>query len=164
MDPLPQPIANGESIRSTLLQRMFDYWQSKLRGRRWPDRADIDPTEIPKLLPNIVLVDILPNRLDCFRYRLVGTEIVRAFGRDMTGRTTDDIPNPDLKKRAVESFAACREAAMPMSQEWLRPWTGVQDYERIMLPLTRGSDEVAMILLGIDILVAATAPRPFAPA
>lgn len=162
VDQSPQPIRNGEGIRSALLRSLFDYWQSKLRGRRLPDRADIDPIEIPKLLPNLVLVDVLPGRPDCFRYRLIGTGIVRVFGRDMTGRTTDDIPNPKLKKLAVESFLACRDAAAPMGQEWLRPWTGVQDYERVMLPLTRGSDEIAIILLGIDIIANANAAKPFA--
>lgn len=162
VDQSPQPIQNGERIRSALLRSLFEYWQSKLRGRRLPDRADIDPTEIPRLLPNLVLVDILPDRPDRFRYRLIGTEIVRVFGREMTGRTTDEIPNAKLRVLANESFIACRTAGMPMWQEWLRPWTGVQDYERIMLPLTRGSDEVAMILLGIAILADANASKPFA--
>lgn len=161
-DQTLRPIQDRESIRSILLRSLFDYWQSKMRGRQMPDRADIDPIEIPKLLPNIVLIDILPDRPDCFRYRLVGTEIVRVFGREMTGRTTDDIPDPKLKKLAVESFLACRDAAVPMGQEWRRPWTGVQDYERILLPLTQGANEVAIIVLGIDILADANATKPFA--
>jgi hypothetical protein len=157
-----RPIRRRENIKSELLRAMFDYWQSKAAGRRMPDRADIDPAEIPRLLPNITLVEILPDRVDCFRYRLVGTEIVRAFGREMTGRTTDDIPDRKMKALAVETFSACRDAGAPMVQEWLRPWKGVRDYERILLPLARGADRVAIVMLGIDVLADANADKPFA--
>lgn len=162
MDSMPQSIQSSERIRSALLRSLFDYWQSKLRNRRLPDRTDIDPIEIPKLLPNIVLLDVLPDRPDCFRYRLVGTHVVREFGREMTGRTTDDIPDARLKALAVGSFSACRDSGLPMWQEWQRPWAGVHDYERVLLPLTQGSENIAMILLGLDILADKNAAKPFA--
>ncbi|MBM3571189.1 MAG: PAS domain-containing protein [Alphaproteobacteria bacterium] len=164
MDQDLQPIRTVTGIESKRLGGLFGYWHSKRRGRRMPDRADIDPLDIPKILPNIVLVESMPERLDCFRYRLIGAEIVRAFGRDLTGQTTDEILTPALRTLAIASFVACRDAGAPLRQIWIRPLAGVRNYERIVLPLADGSVAAAMILVGIDILADATAPRPFAAA
>jgi hypothetical protein len=54
-----------------------------------PARADVDPTEIPHLLPHLLLTDVLPEGR--FRYRLVGTEVERSFGTRMTGRCLDEL-------------------------------------------------------------------------
>ena len=55
-----------------------------------PCRRDIDPTEIGPLLPHLQLIDVVDggNR---YRYRLVGTSIVTAFGREYTGSHLDEL-------------------------------------------------------------------------
>jgi hypothetical protein len=53
------------------------------RGRALPSRSDIDPIEIPRLLPHIMLVDVMGPGL--YRYRLVGTEIATAMGVNARG-------------------------------------------------------------------------------
>ncbi len=53
------------------------------RGRTLPSRWDIDPIEIPRLLPHIMLVDVMGPSL--YRYRLVGTEIATTMGVNATG-------------------------------------------------------------------------------
>src|SRR5579864_7045143 len=71
-------------ITDPRLQQAFDYWQSKRAGRLMPRRADLDPVDIPKLLPHIMLTDVVgPGR---YRYRLIGTEIEQAQGMHATGR------------------------------------------------------------------------------
>ena len=73
----------------TILQ-LHDYW-TLCRGKRaMPRRADIDPAEIPHLLPNVFLVDIerAPFRV---RYRVVGTNAVELQGRDFTGQYLDEM-------------------------------------------------------------------------
>jgi len=74
------------------LRQFHDYWRSKIRsGRRFPARADIDPVEIPRLLPSILLIDVVRDFDSVrFRLRLVGTEYVRRIGRDHTGRWLED--------------------------------------------------------------------------
>ncbi len=47
-----------------------------------PARSDIDPAEIPALLPYLSIVDRIGGQ---FRYRLVGTAVAEQFGRDLTG-------------------------------------------------------------------------------
>ena len=53
-------------------------------------RAEIDPGEIKSLLPHVGLVDIERAPLR-FRYRLAGTEIVKGYGLEVTGRYLDQI-------------------------------------------------------------------------
>ena len=56
-----------------------------------PARDDIDPVTMPiELLPNIVLVDVLPEARR-FRYRVMGTAVARMLGPDWEGRFVDEM-------------------------------------------------------------------------
>ena len=61
---------------------LYRYWLGKRGDRAMPARKDIDPAEIPALLPYLALVDKVGDK---FRYRLVGSAIVREAGIDPTG-------------------------------------------------------------------------------
>ncbi|MET1029172.1 MAG: PAS domain-containing protein [Dongiaceae bacterium] len=61
----------------------YDYWR-RLAAHGLPQRGDIDPTAIPAVLPNIMLLDVLDEGLD-FRYRLAGTNVERNFGSSVKG-------------------------------------------------------------------------------
>jgi len=67
-----------------ILGPAFDYWQAKCRGRMMPRRRDIDPTEIPRLLPNLQITELIDGGAR-IRYRLTGTAIVNAYSADLTG-------------------------------------------------------------------------------
>ena len=66
--------------------RVLTYWEDKCRGRVMPRRADIDPVEISRFLPNITLVDVVADERR-FIYRLVGTAEVQLRGNDPTGKS-----------------------------------------------------------------------------
>ena len=71
-----------------ILGETLGYWQRKRQGRTMPSRGDIDPIEIPKLLPHVQLIEAVGER---FRYRLIGTALAQAFGRDYTGAYPEDV-------------------------------------------------------------------------
>jgi hypothetical protein len=82
-----------DRLRSTeneAFARFFDYWQSKMGVDCLPRRADIEPTEIPQLLANIFLVDVVAGAPPRFCFRLVGTRIVE-MEFEMTGRYLDEL-------------------------------------------------------------------------
>src|SRR5579862_7094123 len=64
-----------------------------------PRRRDIDPTEIPRLLPNIQISEIVGTRI---RYRLVGTTIVEFYGGELKGKYFDEIFSGE-RLRFIES-------------------------------------------------------------
>jgi hypothetical protein len=85
------------------VRRFHDYWLSKCRPGRLPARADIDPVEIPDLLPWIMLIDPVAGPDGTrFRMRLIGTGLVARAGRDATGNFYDEL----FSKRDVARFAA----------------------------------------------------------
>lgn len=73
-----------------ILGPAFDYWRAKCGGRAMPRRRDIDPTEIPRLLPNLQITELIDGGLR-IRYRLTGTAIVDAYGADLTGKYFDEV-------------------------------------------------------------------------
>ncbi len=55
-----------------------------------PRRRDIEPTEIPRLLPHLQLIEVAEGGAR-FRYRLTGTALVTAFGKEYTGSYLDEL-------------------------------------------------------------------------
>ncbi len=61
------------------------YLERKRGDREMPDRSDIQPSEILKLLPNIIIAEALNGGED-FRTRLFGTGLVELLGEERTGK------------------------------------------------------------------------------
>jgi hypothetical protein len=72
-------------------------WREAGREGDLPSRRDFDPlTMPPRLLPHILLIDVIRQAATRFRWRLVGTYITGRVGRDMTGQYWDDIYEGDV--------------------------------------------------------------------
>jgi hypothetical protein len=71
-------------------QDLLAHWNKKRAGRALPLREDFDPTEMRRHLGSLVLVECLPG-LEDFRYRLIGTKVTQAYGRDSTGKTVREL-------------------------------------------------------------------------
>lgn len=112
-----------------------------------PSRSDIDPTDIPKLLPYVTLIDVLANPLD-FRYRLIGTEIRNISRRDYTGERFSAIQGKGKDSVLWRGCESVVQTKAPISDS--PPYVGsdsfVRDCENIMLPLSSDGLNVAMIL------------------
>jgi hypothetical protein len=74
------------SVDHAVLREVKAYWDDKRGKRRMPARRDIRPEEIKRLLPQVLLVDVLSGESD-FRYRLLGTKLRPYFPKDVTGQT-----------------------------------------------------------------------------
>ena len=77
-------ILSPADIGSPVVRAAFDYWRSKCEGDRLPSRRDIDPVEIPRLLPHILLTEIWQEPF-LVRYRLAGSALAELYGFDYTG-------------------------------------------------------------------------------
>jgi hypothetical protein len=65
-------------------EELYRYWLDRHADGKPPTRAAIDPMiDLRHLAPNLILIDITPGR---FEYRLVGSQVVRHFGVDHTGK------------------------------------------------------------------------------
>ena len=69
---------------------LFDYWLQSAGRRQMPARSDLDPRSVPKLLPNIGLIDVAEG-LDEARFRLAGTKLHDVYGKEITGRRVGEV-------------------------------------------------------------------------
>jgi len=102
-------------IADDRLREGYAYWCRKASGGRLPRRIDIDPTEIPHLLPHIRLVDVVgPGR---FRYRLIGSEVREHHSSNPIGRYVDELLPPPAGPRVVALYQQCASGALPIYVE-----------------------------------------------
>jgi hypothetical protein len=137
-------------ITDTRLSAVFDYWIGKSADRKIPRRRDIDPVDIPKLLPILMIVDVLPSHR--YRYRLVGTENADAFGVNATGRYLDEVlPGVDYKKHVLALYDKCVRSHRPLYSECLFisvDHRGPEWHIKVLfLPLSEEGETVKQVLV-----------------
>ncbi len=139
----------GQVIKDKRLLALYRYWEDKRGDRAMPARAEIDPTEIPSLLPIVLLVDI--SAAGEYRYRLVGTELVRWLGRDITGQTfSEALPSGPYGDYIVGLVNDTVTSGRPLYAEGVFMIEGRIDRQvrRLTLPLSADGSTVDMILGG----------------
>lgn len=134
-------------------RQLFEYWLDRAAGAAMPARRDIRPADIPHLLPNISLLDIL--RSPCrMRFRLAGTRVRDIYDREVTGLYLEDIDwgaQVDYWRTAHERVADTGRPA----QGVVRSLRGSKDHLVhfwLRLPLVTEGPEPSMIL-GYDVSV-----------
>jgi hypothetical protein len=132
------------------LEHTYDYWREKAAGRAMPSRADIDPIEIPKLLPDVMLVERMADGR--YRYRLIGTENQTAHGINATGRFLDEVlPGPDYAAHVLALYDECVETRRPLYSECLFFSPARHEPERhtkvLFMPLSADGETVNMIFV-----------------
>jgi len=82
---LPEPTGRSEMI--ALVQ---NHWEALRNGRRFPTRAEIDPTAVYNALPYISILQYQhePYRI---QFRLVGNEVARLYGNAVHGKFLDEV-------------------------------------------------------------------------
>ncbi len=136
-----------EGMADQILSEVHAYWQSLLKGRAMPARTDLDPTDIPHLLPHLMLTDVLPDGR--YRYRLVGTEVERRFGAPMTGRTLEELMFGDYLAYLTEVYRRVVVEKRPLytSSRYGDAQGATPLYtRRLTLPLSDDGERVNMVL------------------
>ncbi|WP_282609246.1 PAS domain-containing protein [Pelagibius sp. Alg239-R121] len=127
-------------------QALLDYWVEKRAGRAMPDRSDIDPIDIPKLLPDIGLLDVIDGGRR-FYFRVVGSSINRAFGHDYTGHFLDEVAPIGYSQFITLLYRKVVQTRSPVYSLGKCRYrdASVRSIQRLLLPLTRDSDGVEQI-------------------
>lgn len=134
-------------------RELFDYWRSKMpqgaESGRLPSRKQIDPVEIPKLLPWFSLIEVdWSQGAPRFRFRSAGTGVAERFGRNVTGRKFEDIYSGDFLKRQTATFAKVATSGMPIRTEMLAPIAKKEFLvcQRLLLPLASDGHRVDQVI------------------
>jgi hypothetical protein len=136
--------APGEGCPPRLV-RAYAWWREKAGARALPDRSDFDPTEIPDLMPHMVMWDVLPA--GGYRCRLAGTRMVEIHGRgELTGLSMAEFHGP-ANAEIQPDYDSVVATGLPHQVERTLYWLGRDHrrYARILLPFTFGGTAVAII-------------------
>lgn len=129
----------------------YRYWDSKRQGRAMPARSDLDPIEMRRWLPGIILVDVL---LDPYRlvYRVVGTRSVDIRSSEVTGRTVQEGRHGSKLPHVMENYRLAIE-----ERKLVYDWDGTANRdgdeistEVLMLPLSSDGITVDQVISYID--------------
>lgn len=136
-------------LGNDVLRELLEYWTSRRRGDRLPRRGDVDPIAMKAWLPHVMLLDVEldPRR---FRWRLIGTHITWALGRDATGKWFDEFYEPVVCGGMTTAYSQSVERRAPVR------FTGRADFARkshvgfesLHMPLVDDDDRVTMLLAG----------------
>jgi hypothetical protein len=133
---------------SANVQALYRYWQGKRTGTDLPARADIDPVDIPALLPYLTIVEVVADARR-YVYRLVGTKEVEIRGQDPTGKSVAEAfygPNINEAHMFYDKAVATRDAVYDCSP-FIGPDGRYNDDEILFLPLSDDGSRVTRIVV-----------------
>lgn len=133
------------------LRLLHDYWQGKRPPGRLPARRDIDPVEIPQLMPQVALVDILREPLD-YRYRLFGTRLVEMMGTERTGKRMREVMDATAVAASERLIAGLIDTREPIAFAGRLFWLDKDfiGFETLVLPLAADGETVDMAVMGLE--------------
>ncbi len=131
------------------LAGLYRYWDTKRGNRRMPARREISPEEMRDFLGFIILVDVESGPPRRFRFRLVGSEISNAYGRDLTGSYVEDATPESYRKLIERHYSQAVDRAQPVVHRLtFVEWPGKRHaLVRLILPLSDDNATVNMLLM-----------------
>jgi hypothetical protein len=150
---LPFTIDKSAAFTRPATIKALEYWRTCKGDRAMPSRADISPSALRTVLPQIGLVDVpaAGDRPTAYTVRLAGDAITQVFG-PLTGKPIDEFLPPEILERWIACFDTARTSAAPVraasriayqNKTWLQS-------EVLLAPL--GQDgHVLMLFAAVDI-------------
>jgi hypothetical protein len=125
---------------------LYRYWLAKRGSRAMPARRDIDAADIPALLPYLGIVDKVAGQV---RYRLVGSDIVRQYGRELTGSLVGshlrNAPEAVAKLRAIGERVFITAHPIFITGQYETECGSVHNSSALILPLSDDGATVNML-------------------
>lgn len=135
-----------------IISKAMAYWDHIRGVRAIPRRNDLDPVDIPKLLPFIMLVDVLDQPLD-FKFRLIGTEIDAIISDDYVGRRFSAIRHMASGNKVWADYQTVVRGRRPLTGPV--DYVGTDHYVRgirhCLMPLSADGETVDMVFVAVEI-------------
>jgi hypothetical protein len=128
-------------------EELFAYWASRREAGRLPGRAGIHPAHFKRHLPTVSLIDV-GREPRSYRLRLAGTGLYGVYGREITGRTLEEIYNASAADYWRRELDRVVDAARPAVGVHNFAWRGAPHLSVLWLrlPLASNGRDVDMIL------------------
>lgn len=128
------------------LKDLLARWRQARGGRRMPRPGDFSLVDMPDLMANLLLVEVVwPGPR--FRYRRVGWALGRFVAIDVENRFVDEMPNRFYRRIAGQAYQEVLDSRAPT----YAVRTFIQDfwfarYERLLLPASEDDHAVDAVL------------------
>ena len=120
-----------------------------------PARKDLNPADIPRLLPNLMLADVAGQTAEAqapqIRFRLVGTEVVGRFGCELTGCRLSEIDYGAQAGDIAAQYYRAVDSGEPQFArfEIYQSPNYVIRMQQLLLPLSDDGAKVNMIMAAV---------------
>lgn len=126
--------------KSELVRMLYAWWEAARGDADLPDRSDLRPDEMRRLLPFMFIADAehQPFRV---RYRLVGTRAVEVTGFDITGYYLDELLSAEPHQPWMDHYRQAYVSRQPVLGTTTVPTNagGMLTYEFGIFPLRKGA-------------------------
>jgi hypothetical protein len=137
-------------ITDERLRAAYDYWRQIAAGSAMPRRRDLDPADIPRLLPHVMLVDVVEGGR--YRYRLIGTANAREHGMNATGLFVDVAMKGEYRAHVLRLYDECvRERRALYSESLFLSSAGgaIERHTKVLfMPLSEDGATVSQVFVG----------------
>jgi hypothetical protein len=128
---------------------VLDFWRANRVDAEMPPPKAVRPEMLRGALGYVNLIDVLYEDAarPGFRFRLIGSEIVQAYGREMAGKRVEDIAPAyygSMVQRQFEEVVAAREPCLHevrFTLDWREHWL-----LRLSVPLGEAGGAVTRIM------------------
>lgn len=140
----------------TRAQRVLvEYFEKKTAGKRFANRADLNPMEIVKYIPNVVLFDLVyddKGEIDDVVFRLLGTKVASFYG-DWTGKSLkgDELqathPESNLRLlKEIDFILDTRKSITTVSKHYSKDRPFIQ-IDTLKIPFSQSGNAIDKIFM-----------------
>jgi hypothetical protein len=144
------PAAPAVRTQPQRLQRLYQHWDDRRRGREFPARADFTPHDLQYIIGNLSLVDVGYQPLS-FRFRIFASNVATRLGKEMTNKSVDAFPYPRQAELAREHFTEVVERRVPairFRDPSFIKYNVPRNFEILALPLSADGKIIDMLMVG----------------
>ncbi len=135
-----------------ILTAGFEYWRNLPKEAGVPDRRDVDPPQMPRIiLPNVALLEIVDDCADA-QIRLAGQEFDENFGFSLKGKRTSELTEGAYRDYMLGHVRTLVDSRQPIYSESAFRWDqgGQLRTRRILMPLSHGQPDVIAMIFKIQ--------------
>ena len=145
------PDDSPDAITDPILSNLYGYWFRLRKNGAIPSRSDLDPTDIPKLLPYVILAECYDEGRR-IKFRLTGSDIAFTQGSDLTGLYLHErgpmTPYLEHLSEIYRMGAVSEEGVFSSFSYGYSAEPGPKQVNRIFLPMTGSAEIPSMLLVG----------------
>lgn len=143
------------NIPRGLLEQLQAYWARQRGDRALPARADIDPVDIPRLLPHLVMIDVhydAEGKLADFSYRLWGEHVIEHNRRSLVGRRLSDLVREDPRQqRWFDTYRKAVQECRPVfdTATYCTVTDSIKTMDLAAFPLAAAGGRIEALIAGV---------------